>query len=160
MTDPGKKRQAPRFDDRSPASEQAARAKRKTRKTDTKAEMLLRRKLWSRGFRYRLHAPDLPGKPDLVFRGPRVAVFVDGDFWHGRNWQEQREKVARRSNGDYWVAKIEYNMERDRRQADQLKEQGWQVVRLWETDVKQDPARAADRVAEIVRGAGANRKDS
>lgn len=138
---------APRFDNRSPASEQASKAKRRNRRTDTRAEMLLRRALWARGARYRLHAKDLPGKPDLVFRGKRVAVFVDGDFWHGRNWDQNREKVARRSNGDYWIAKIEYNMERDRRQTADLRERGWRVVRLWETDVKKDPEGAAQEVA-------------
>ncbi|MFA9459780.1 very short patch repair endonuclease [Thiohalorhabdus methylotrophus] len=146
----GDQRKAPRFDDRRPASEHASKAKRKNRRTDTRAEMLLRKALWARGARYRLHARDLPGKPDLVFRGKRVAVFVDGDFWHGRDWEKNREKVARRSNGDYWVAKIEYNMERDRHQTKALEALGWTVLRFWETDVKKDLQEAVEAVLAAI----------
>lgn len=80
---------------------------------NTGAEVLLRKTLWSRGIRYRLHASDLPGKPDIVFPNHKVAVFVDGDFWHGRNWQELEKKLKHRANPDYWLAKIEYNRSRD-----------------------------------------------
>lgn len=140
------KHRAPRFDQLRPASEKASKAKRNTPRKDTRAEMLLRRALWHRGRHYRLHAKDLPGKPDLVFRGSKVAVFVDGDFWHGRDWPWQREKLAMRSNGSYWVAKIEYNRERDQRNTKILKDKGWQVLRFWETDVKRDPAGIAKTV--------------
>lgn len=108
--------------------------------------MALRRALWRRGLRYRLHRKDLPGCPDIVFPGHRVAVFVDGDFWHGRDWPSRKEALRRGSNAAYWVEKIESNMARDRRQEAKLTRSGWTVVRLWETDVLMSPDRAAEAV--------------
>lgn len=145
---------APRFDSHQPASAQTSEIKRKTPRKDTRAEMLLRRALWHRGARYKLHAKDLPGKPDLVFRRQKVAVFVDGDFWHGRNWPRERDKLAQRSNGSYWVAKIEYNRKRDQRNAELLSRQGWHVLRLWETDVKADIHEATEVVLAALRSRG------
>jgi len=146
----GRNDRAPRFDRYSPASTTSSKVKRKTPRQGTRAELLLRRALWHRGARYRLHAKDLPGKPDIVFRGKRVAVFVDGDFWHGRDWESQRERLARRRNSSYWIAKIEYNRERDARNTEQLEAHGWQVFRFWETDIKADPETAACRVLEVL----------
>ena len=98
------------------------------------------------GLRYRLYAKELPGKPDIVFRRKRLAVFVDGDFWHGRDWEARRRKLATGHNADYWLAKIRYNRERDRRNTQQLEAAGWRVMRLWETDVKRAPQEAAAAV--------------
>jgi DNA mismatch endonuclease (patch repair protein) len=75
-----------------------------------------------------------------------MAVFVDGDFWHGRNWQELEKKLRKRANPDYWVAKIEYNRARDLEQTKALKDQGWTVLRLWEKEVKRDPDAAVEKV--------------
>lgn len=108
--------------------------------------MLLRKELWRRGLRFRLHASDLPGKPDIVFRRARVAVFCDGDFWHGRRFRERLEKLARGSNAAYWTAKIAANVARDRRNTRSLRAAGWMVVRVWETDILRDVTRAAGRV--------------
>jgi DNA mismatch endonuclease (patch repair protein) len=107
--------------------------------------------LWRLGIRYRLHAADLPGKPDIVFRAARVVVFCDGDFWHGRRWSERREKLKRGINASYWTAKIAANMARDRRIARLLRRQGWTVVRLWETDILRDPGRGVARVLRAIR---------
>ncbi len=112
----------PRFAGLSPSSQAASEAKRRTRGRDTRPELLLRRELWRRGYRYRIHARDLPGRPDLIFRGARVAVFCDGDFWHGRDWTERREKLQAGANGAYWIAKIESNMRRDLRTNELLRE--------------------------------------
>jgi DNA mismatch endonuclease (patch repair protein) len=136
----------PRFDRLRPASPTASKAKRGNPAKGTLAEMLLRRQLWARGLRYRLHSRDLPGKPDLVFRRQRLLVFVDGDFWHGRDWPSRMEKLKRGTNPDYWIAKIAYNMERDLVHNDQLRESGWAVVRLWETDVLRAPHEAAEQI--------------
>lgn len=133
-----------------PASEASSKSKRANRRRDTKHEVLLRRALWHMGLRYRKHVKDLPGKPDIVFRGPRVAVFCDGDFWHGRNWPELRQKLARRKNSEYWIAKIRYNIERDRKNNQKLKEDGWHVVRVWETDIHRDPDAVAARIKSVI----------
>jgi DNA mismatch endonuclease (patch repair protein) len=91
----------------------------------------------------------LPGRPDVVFPGARVAVFVDGDFWHGRDWEARREKLSRGNNPGYWVAKIRRNIERDQEKTRHLQEQGWTVLRLWESEVQAD----LDGAVRRVRGA-------
>lgn len=87
----------------------------------------------------------------MVFRRQRVAVFVDGDFWHGRDWEERRERLRSGHNGPYWLAKITYNRDRDIRNNTLLSELGWRVLRLWETDVLKDPDSAARLVADALR---------
>lgn len=124
---------------RKPASERASHAaKGSSKKTDTKPELLLRRALWSAGLRYRKNPPGLPGKPDVVFPGARLAVFCDGDFWHGRNWEARQAKLTRGHNAEYWLAKIGRNMQRDAEVTAALREAGWLVLRVWESDVKRD----------------------
>lgn len=145
-----KRDSAPRFGSHEPASRQASEIKQKTPRKDTRAELQLRRALWRRGARYRLHADELPGKPDLVFRGRKVAVFVDGDFWHGRDWPTLREKLARRHNASYWLAKISYNRDRDQRNTERLQDNGWCVLRFWESDVKADPSAVAETVLSTL----------
>lgn len=124
---------------------------RGNRSKDTTPELILRRELWRRGLRYRLHADHLPGKPDLVFLGPKVAVFCDGDFWHGRDWPSRKEKLRRGSNPDYWIPKIRANKVRDKDSTRELQDEGWTVIRFWETDIKRDIQRAADIVERSVR---------
>jgi len=133
-----------------PASPTASRIKQANRREGGKAERLLGQALWRAGLRYRKHPPGLPGRPDFVFAGPRVCLFCDGDFWHGRDWETLREKLARRANPDYWLAKIGRNVERDQEQTRQLTDLGWLVVRLWETDVLRDPVAAASQVKTVV----------
>jgi DNA mismatch endonuclease (patch repair protein) len=106
--------------------------------------------LWRAGLRYRKHPTTLPGRPDFVFAVARVCVFCDGDFWHGRNWDTLRERLARRANPEYWLAKIGRNAERDREQTARLTALGWLVIRLWETDVLKDPEAAASQVKAAV----------
>jgi DNA mismatch endonuclease (patch repair protein) len=156
------RREAPRYDDHEPASREASEAKRHNAQKDTKAELLLRQALWARGLRYRLHAKDLPGRPDIVFRGLRIAIFVDGDFWHGRDWAERRKKLQQGANADYWLAKIAYNIERDGRNTQLLQRGGWTVIRLWETDILRAGSAAADEVSRVVSSvkSGRNRADT
>ena len=144
-------RAAPSFDTLRPASERASKAKQQCTSKGTKPEVLLRRKLWGMGYRYRLHARDLPGKPDLVFRRQRVAVFVDGDFWHGRDWEHRRQRLASGHNAAYWHSKIAYNIERDAKHTAELQRTGWRVLRLWETDIRKSPDDAARRVISLMR---------
>jgi DNA mismatch endonuclease (patch repair protein) len=141
----------PRFSSFKSTSETASRIKQRNRSRDTKAEVLLRKELWRRGLRYRLHALDLPGKPDIIFRRARVVVFCDGDFWHGRRWRQRLEKLSRGANAPYWTAKIAANVARDRRHTRALRKAGWTVVRLWETDILRNVEMAAARVETAVR---------
>jgi DNA mismatch endonuclease (patch repair protein) len=129
----------------------ASRVGAANKRKNTAPELLLRRALWAAGVRYRLHAHDLPGRPDVVIRRARVAVFCDGDFWHGRNWPQRRAKLARGWNASYWIAKIERNRARDRQTAKALRALGWQVVRVWESDVRRAPHRAVMRVQRAMQ---------
>jgi len=125
------------------------------RSKDSEAELRLRRALHAAGLRYRLHAPDVLGRPDIVIRTRRLAVFVDGDMWHGN--PEELKRRGRNSladlfpsRTDWWVAKIERNMARDLEVTEQLQNEGWTVVRLWEHDVLADPEGAARKVLEAT----------
>lgn len=129
----------------------------RVRNKDSKAELALRRALHAAGVRYRLHAPDVMGRPDIVIRSRRLAVFVDGDLWHGNP-----EEVRRRGRSslaelfptrtEWWVAKIERTMARDRDVTDTLRASGWTVIRLWEHDVLRDPGRCAAAVTHVLTG--------
>jgi DNA mismatch endonuclease (patch repair protein) len=152
---PYRVRKSPSFKGLEPSSEASSRAMRGNRKYDTKPELLLRRELWRLGLRFRRHARGLPGQPDIVFPFVRVAVFCDGDFWHGRNWSVLRGKLQRRANAPYWIAKIEANMRRDLTQMEALRQLGWHVMRLWETDIATDPLRVARKVKTRVLEWGA-----
>lgn len=126
------------------------------RSRDTKPELLLRSELHRRGVRYRLHAADVPGRPDLVIRALNLAIFVDGDFWHGNRWRLRgldRLEDDFHSNQDFWVAKIQRNVQRDREVDERLADEGWTVLRIWETEVLADVGAVADRVQEAIRAA-------
>lgn len=140
----------PSFSNYKPVSEATSRNKRANRRRDTFHEILLRRELWRMGLRFRKNVESMTGKPDIVFRGARVAVFCDGDFWHGRNWQSLKDKLEGGANSTYWAAKIARNVERDKQNNAFLRSEGWHVIRLWETDVKRDPLRAATLVKKTV----------
>jgi DNA mismatch endonuclease, patch repair protein len=100
--------------------------------------------------RFRKNVTDLPGKPDIVFLSARVIVFCDGDFWHGRKWEELRSKLMRGTNGNYWINKIATNMERDIRNQVLLEKDGWKVIRVWETDVIRDYVAVASAIKKAV----------
>lgn len=144
----------PRFEGRRPASERASAAARgSSRKSGTRCELKLRRALWAAGLRYRLDTDDLPGKPDLVFRGPRIALFCDGDFWHGKDWDQRKARLEQGHNAPYWVAKIERNRARDRARDLELVRRGWTVVRVWESEIHGQLERVVRQVRELVKDA-------
>ena len=112
---------------------------------DTKPEMIVRRWLWSRGFRYRLNSPKLPGHPDLVLRKYRTCVFVNGCFWHGHHVEVKGEKRGMKSsecckipktNRGFWVEKIRRNKERDKEEQRKLAAMGWHSITIWECELK------------------------
>lgn len=98
-----------------------------------KAETALAKALWHQGVRYRLNYRKLPGSPDIAITKQKIAVFVDGEFWHGQNWEERKSKL--KSNREYWIEKIEENTARDKRNDYLLSEQGWTVIHFWEKEV-------------------------
>src|SRR6266550_450081 len=144
-------KKVPSFVGLKPASPHSSRVKSRNRAVGTRAELLLRRALRRIGLGYRLHVASLPGRPDVVFPESRVAVFCDGDFWHGRHWTARRAKLKGGSNSRYWVAKIKYNILRDLRQKNALRKSGWIVVRLWETDVLKDADGCAARIHQVLQ---------
>ena len=141
---------APSFQGLAPISPISSRTKQGNRATDTRHERLLRSRLWKRGLRFRKNVRSLPGKPDIVFRRERVAVFCDGDFWHGRKWSQLVKKLRVGGNGSYWAAKIKANRLRDRRNERLLRRDGWLVVRLWESDILRDPEAGAELVESTL----------
>lgn len=141
---------APSFGGLVPASAASSLAKRMNRSTNTRHERLIRSLLWKRGLRYRKNVKALPGKPDIVFAGERVAVFCDGDFWHGRDWTRLARKLRTCSNGAYWLQKIRSNRSRDRRNTRLLEKNGWTVIRVWETDIHTKPEEMASAIEQLV----------
>lgn len=135
---------SPSYKGLKPASAAASAAARSSsRKADTRCEVKVRSLLWRAGARFRKNVAKLPGKPDIVFPGPRVAVFCDGDFWHGKDWDERRRRLAAGTNAPYWLAKIERNRQRDRLNRKKLESEGWTVLRFWESEIHDDPRRVA-----------------
>lgn len=140
---------------RKPASARASAAARgSSRKTDTKCELRLRHALWAAGCRYRKDVSTLPGRPDIVFPKARLVIFCDGDFWHGRDWESRQQKLSRGTNSDYWLAKIQRNIERDRQNTLHLKEMGWTVLRVWESEILSDLQGLVRIVIDALRRLG------
>lgn len=129
----------------------SSRTKRANRNKDTGHELLLRRELWRLGLRYRKNAKHLPGKPDIFFADARVAVFCDGDFWHGRSWPRLKQKLSGGSNADYWIRKIASNIKRDNLTTKILEALGLRVLRVWETDIQKNPKDVAHKIALCVK---------
>ena len=115
------------------------------RSKDTKPELLLRRELWKTGMRYRLHF-NLPGKPDLTFTKQRLVIFIDGCFWH----KCPEHFVMPKTRTGFWKEKIEKNVIRDARVNRELSELGWNVIRVWEHEVKADVKRLSERIQAVL----------
>ena len=120
------------------------------RGTDTGPEVSLRSHLWSKGLRYRVRPATSGGRPDLVFSGSRVVVFVDGCFWHGC----PLHYVTPRTRRSFWAPKLIPNIERDRRHTRQLEEEGWTVIRVWEHEVQAELERVGNEIEDAVRIGG------
>lgn len=125
--------------------EQRRRCMSSNRGVDTKPEAAVRSELHRRGLRFRKHARDLPGRPDVVFRRQKLAVFVDGDFWHGYRLSRWEHTLSAQ-----WRAKITRTRQRDRRNFQKLRRSGWGVVRIWEHEVARDVTACADRIERTL----------
>jgi DNA mismatch endonuclease (patch repair protein) len=113
---------------------------------DTGLERVVRSALHRTGLRFRKHVRDLPGRPDIVFPGVKLAVFLDGDFWHG-----YRFPLWKRTLPAFWRRKISRNRERDQQNFRRLRRSGWQVLRLWQHEVRRDHRLAVERILEAAR---------
>lgn len=129
--------------------EQRSNNMRAIRSKDSQIELRLRKALWAAGLRYRKHYRRLPGTPDVVLVSDRIAVFCDSDFWHGYDWPAHRYDI--KSNRDFWVPKIEANIQRDGKITQQLREMGWTVLRFWGHDIELDLDGCVSSVLETVR---------
>lgn len=128
-------------------TEQRKLCMRHNRGKNTKPEIMLRKALWKKGLRYRLHYK-LAGKPDVVFVSSRVAVFVDGCFWHGCTVHKNPPKTNER----FWKEKIRRNIDRDKVVNEELRSQGWKIFRVWEHDIGDGLDRVVRSIAKAVRG--------
>ncbi|MFC8304855.1 very short patch repair endonuclease [Specibacter sp. NPDC057265] len=126
---------------------QRSRTMSRIRGKDTKPEMLVRRMLFAAGYRYRLHAKDLPGTPDVVFRGRRRAVFVNGCFWHSHHCPGGTRKPG--TNAEFWEAKRARTIERDREAIARLADLGWTSITVWECELR-DPGAVARTLADAL----------
>ena len=122
---------------------------RRIKSKDTTIEILLRKELWKRGLRYQKNVKDIFGKPDIVFKGKKLAVFADSEFWHGKQLLEG--KYIPKTNTKFWVNKITRNIERDKEVNKKLESESWTVLRFWETAIRKDVSGCADTVEKTIK---------
>ena len=116
----------------------------KIRGKNTKPELAFRKALWSAGYRYRIDYKKLIGKPDILLNKYKTAIFIDGEFWHGYNWEERKEKI--KSNREFWIPKIERNMQRDQEVNTALNALGFTVFRFWQKEIDKNLEHCLDKV--------------
>ena len=115
---------------------------------DSKIETTLRKELWSRGIRYRKNVKTVFGHPDIAFIGRKVAVFCDSEFWHGYDWENSKEKIKTRR--EFWIPKIERNIQRDKEVSQRLEADGWTVLRFWGKEITKHPKECADIIQKCL----------
>ena len=116
----------------------------KIRGKNTKPELAFRKALWEAGYRYRIDYKKLIGKPDIALKKYKTVIFIDGEFWHGQNWEERKQKI--KSNREFWIPKIERNMQRDQEVNMELQQLGYTVFRFWEGEIKKELDRCLHKV--------------
>lgn len=128
----------PRFNEESGFYTTSKRSKimSKIRGKNTKPELAFRKALYAKGYRYRIDYRKLIGRPDIVLKKYKTVIFIDGEYWHGHNWEKRKHKV--KTNRKFWIAKIERNMQRDREVNTELRRLDYKVFRFWESEVKKE----------------------
>lgn len=136
----------PRFNEASGfyTTPQRSKIMSKIRGKNTKPELEFRKALYARGYRYRVDYKKLIGKPDIVLKKYKTVVFIDGEYWHGHNWEARKPKV--KTNREFWIAKIERNMQRDAEVNQTLRDLGYTVFRFWESEIKKQLDTCLDEV--------------
>ncbi len=122
---------------------------RRIKSKDTSIEIILRKELWKRNLRYRKNLKDVYGKPDIVFKKKKVAIFADSEFWHGKQLLEG--KYIPKTNTEFWVKKISRNIERDKEVNIFLEQEGWTILRFWEKDIRANVVDCADKIEEVLK---------
>ena len=117
---------------------------------NTNIEVALRKELWRQGYRYRKNVKTLPGKPDIVFTKYKLAIFCDSEFFHGKDWEILKPKLEKGKNPDYWVKKIERNIQRDEEKDQQLNFMGWTVIHFWGKDILKDTDQCIKVIEETI----------
>lgn len=117
---------------------------------DSEIELLLRKALWQKGLHYRKNVKSVYGHPDIAFIGKKIAVFCDSEFWHGYDWERRKEDFKVRQ--DFWIPKIERNMQRDKEVTEKLESDGWKVLRFWGKEIKTNVEGCADKIEQAVKG--------
>ena len=120
------------------------------RSKDSVIEKKLRKALWDRGYRYRKNYKDLPGKPDIVLTKYKIAIFCDGEFFHGKDWEILKSRLEKSNNSEFWKRKIKRNMERDEEVNKQLLFRGWTVIRFWGKDIMKNTEECIRVVEEAI----------
>ncbi len=115
---------------------------------DTSIEIKLRKELWAKGIRYRKNCKDVPGKPDICFKSKKIAVFCDSEYWHGKYLMEG--KYIPKTNTEFWVDKIQSNIDRDKRVNQELKEKGWIVLRFWGEEINNEIEKCATKIINLL----------
>ncbi|WP_419213300.1 very short patch repair endonuclease [Maribacter sp. X9] len=128
----------PRFNEESGfyTTPQRSRIMSKIRGKNTKPELAFRKALYAKGYRYRIDYKKLIGKPDIALPKYKTVIFIDGEYWHGKNWEERKPKI--KTNRAFWIAKFERNIQRDAEVNQALKEKGYTVFRFWESEIKKE----------------------
>lgn len=120
------------------------------RSKDTKIERILRQALWNKGYRYRKNYKALPGTPDIALTKYKIAIFCDGEFFHGKDWENLKQKLENGNNPDFWINKITRNQERDQEINKKLNYLGWTVIRFWGKDIKGDVDACIQSIEEVI----------
>lgn len=137
------------MDDLSP--EQRRKNMQHIRSKDTEIELILRKALWREGIRYRKNYDKLPGKPDIAITKYKIAIFCDGEFFHGKDWNQLQGKLKNSNNSEYWIKKIQRNINRDYEVEQAIRAKGWLVLRFWGKDIKQDVSMCVETIKEAIQ---------
>lgn len=121
------------------------------RSKDTQIEIMLRKALWKKGYRYRKNVNTIFGKPDIVLPKYKIAIFCDSEFFHGKDWDQLSARILKGDNSSYWYSKIQRNINRDMEVDRTLRGEGWKVIRFWGSDIKKNLAECVRTVDEAVQ---------
>ncbi len=117
---------------------------------NTKIEVILRKALWNKGYRYRKNYDKLPGHPDIALTKYKIAIFCDGEFFHGKDWEVLKPKLKNSNNSEFWISKISRNKEHDNEVNKKLLFEGWTVIRFWGNDIKKHPEECIKTIEETI----------
>lgn len=116
---------------------------------NSKIEITLRKALWEKGYRYRKHCSKIEGKPDIAFIKLKIAIFCDSEFWHGYDWENKKNEI--KSNQEFWIKKIESNINRDNRVTQNLEDEGWIVLRFWGKEIQKDLDKCVIKIENAIK---------